>query len=81
MARWCSVGCVQSDTYSASFPGYYPHRNLCKFCTSIPVHGTSEFCTPVAQYSGDGYALLKIPGCGYGHGYNIRIPTRNFCEF
>ena len=24
---------------------------------------------------------FKIPGCGYGYGYNIRIPTRNFCEF
>ena len=43
-------------------------RNFCKFCT------------PVAQYSGYGYALVKIV-CRYGYGYNIRVTTRNLCEF
>ena len=50
-------------------PGYYPCRNSCKLCTPVP------------QYPGYGYAIFKIPGCGYGHEYNIRVPTRSFSEF
>ena len=46
-------------------------RNFCKLCTPVP------------QYPGYEYALLKITGCGcgYEYGYNVGIPTRDFCEF
>ncbi len=50
--------------------------------TFIPVPGTLDtICTPVSQYPGYGYALLNIPECRYGYGYNICLPARNFYEF
>ena len=51
-------------------------------CSSLPVSGTSiSSVRPWQNTRGTGMPSQKTPGCGHGYGYNIRVPTRNFCEF
>ena len=79
---------ADTGTYAGTTFVFIPTRNFGEFSTkaSIPVPGTSKSSAPgtsvsyvrppVAPYPGHGYALVKIPGCGYGYGYNIlRVPS------
>ena len=58
---------------------------MSKFCTTfIPVLGTCVSSVRTWHNTrGAGMPLSKYPGCGFwkGYEYNIRVPTRDFCEF
>ena len=69
----CRVKCI---------PGTGTYGSLTEFLYDIytRTRNVRNFCAPVVQYPGYGYALVKIPRCGCGYGCNSRVPTRNLCE-
>ena len=80
---WVVFCRARTEPNPGYFPGYYPCRKFCKFCTIfIPVPGASvSYVRPWYNTRGKGMPSKKNAGCGYGCGYNIPIPTRNFSEF
>ena len=61
---------VRTEPYTGYFPGYYPYRKFCKFCTAfILVPGTSvRSVRPKHNTRGTGMPFKKYPGAGTGTG-------------